>query len=74
MRVVNSLQARDGAIVPCIPLQDAPQTAQVRMAFSLPALPSSRLPQSVQNTREPMADMLGMLLDGNVQERKISDD
>jgi hypothetical protein len=31
---------------------------QVRMAFCLPALPSSRLPQSVQNTREPMADIL----------------
>jgi hypothetical protein len=25
------------------------------MAFCLPALPSSRLPQSVQNTREPIA-------------------
>jgi hypothetical protein len=39
------------------PLQDAPQTAQVKTAFCLPALPSSRLPQSVQKTREPIADM-----------------
>lgn len=41
-----------------IPLQDAPQTAQVKIAFCLPALPSSRLPQSVQKTREPMADIM----------------
>jgi hypothetical protein len=41
-----------------VPLHEAPQMEQVRIAFCLPALPSSRLPQSVQKTREPMADML----------------
>jgi hypothetical protein len=39
------------------------------MAFCLPALPSSRLPQSVQKTREPIADMVsGCLLASNVVE------
>lgn len=41
-----------------LPLQDAPHTWQVRIAFCLPALPSSRLPQSVQKTRDPMAAMV----------------
>ena len=41
-----------------IPLHEAPHMVQVKMAFCLPALPSSRLPQSVQKTREPMADIL----------------
>lgn len=40
-----------------IPLQDAPQTWQVRMAFCLPAPPSSRFPQSVQKTSDPIAAM-----------------
>jgi hypothetical protein len=39
------------------PLHVAPQMAQVKMTFFLPALPSSRLPQSLQKMREPMADM-----------------
>jgi hypothetical protein len=38
-----------------LPLQDAPQTWHVRTAFCLPAPPSSRFPQSVQKTSEPMA-------------------
>lgn len=41
------------------PLHVAPQMAHVNMTFFLPALPSSRLPQSVQNIREPIADMVG---------------
>lgn len=71
MRVVNSLQVRDAANVQCIPLQDAPQMAQVRMAFCLPAPPSSRLPQSVQNTREPIADILDRLQSRNAREGPV---
>jgi hypothetical protein len=41
-----------------IPLQFAPQTVQVKTTFCLPALPSSKFPQSVQNTRDPIADIL----------------
>jgi hypothetical protein len=40
-----------------IPLQDAPQMAQVKMTFFFPALLSSRLPQSLQKMSEPMADI-----------------
>lgn len=40
------------------PLQVAPQMAQVRVTFFFPALPSSRLPQSLQKMREPIADMV----------------
>jgi hypothetical protein len=40
------------------PLQDAPQTAQVRITFFFPALPSRRLPQSAQKMREPIADIV----------------
>lgn len=41
-----------------LPLQDAPQTWQVKMAFCFPAPPSRRFPQSVQKTRDPIAAML----------------
>lgn len=41
-----------------VPLQFAPQTVQVSTTFCLPALPSSRFPQSVQKTREPIADIV----------------
>jgi hypothetical protein len=49
-----------------IPLHRAPQISQVRIAFSepwsfsFPALVSSRLPQSRQKTREPIADIVVM--------------
>lgn len=42
----------------CVPLHDAPQMAQVRITFLLPALLSSRLPQSVQKMSEPIADIV----------------
>lgn len=38
-----------------IPLFLAPQTLHARMAFGSPHDPSSRSPQSVQNTSDPMA-------------------
>jgi hypothetical protein len=41
-----------------IPLQVAPQMAQVKVTFFLPALPSSKLPQSMQKMSEPIADMV----------------
>jgi hypothetical protein len=41
-----------------VPLQEAPQMAQVNVTFFLPALPSSRLPQSLQKMREPIADIV----------------
>ena len=41
-----------------LPLQEASQTSQIKRAFVSPELLSRRLPQSVQKTREPMADML----------------
>jgi hypothetical protein len=41
-----------------MPLQVAPQMAQVKVTFFLPALPSSKLPQSMQKMSEPIADMV----------------
>lgn len=44
------------------PLFSFPQHSQIRIALSFPVELSSRLPQSVQKTREPMADILDELL------------
>lgn len=41
----------------CLPLFCAPQTSQVRYVLRL-VFVSSKLPQSVQNTRDPMAAMI----------------
>jgi hypothetical protein len=41
-----------------VPLHVAPQMAHVKVTFFFPALPSSRLPQSLQKMREPIADMV----------------
>lgn len=41
-----------------VSLHFAPQTSQVNVVFCRPLLLSSRLPQSVQKTRAPMADIL----------------
>lgn len=43
-----------------IPLFRAPQTLQCRIAFSSPVDSRSRLPQSVQKIKDPMADILGV--------------
>lgn len=40
-----------------LPLLSAPQQSQVRVFFSVPIDAGRRLPQSVQKTRVPMADM-----------------
>jgi hypothetical protein len=52
---------------PDVPLFRAPQTSQTRILVGSPTEPSSREPQSVQKTREPIVDILcvgkqGMLL------------
>lgn len=39
-------------------MQEAPQTSQTKVTFESPELPSRRLPQSVQKTSEPIADMM----------------
>lgn len=39
------------------------------MTFFLPALPSSRLPQSLQKMREPMADMAASCLGVSCEEK-----
>lgn len=44
-----------------IPLHFAPQTSQVRVVCCRPLLLSSKLPQSVQKTREPIADIFGLV-------------
>lgn len=41
-----------------IPLFSAPQHSHVKMVFLLPVELSNRFPQSVQNTRDPTADIL----------------
>ena len=41
--------------VDAVSLLRVPQMVQVKIAFASPVDPSSRLPQSVQNTREPIA-------------------
>lgn len=45
-----------------IPLFSAPQQSHVKMVFLLPVELSNRLPQSVQNTRDPTADILKFYL------------
>lgn len=40
-----------------IPLFSVPHTSHFSIAFSSPEDPSRRFPQSVQNTRDPMAAM-----------------
>lgn len=42
----------------CKPLFSAPQQSQSRIAFMLPVELCNRFPQSVQKTRDPIADML----------------
>ena len=50
-----------GKIISCegvagaIPLFSVPHTSHFKIAFSSPEDPSSRLPQSVQNTSDPIA-------------------
>lgn len=58
--VLNAV--RKHGLTTSAPLHVAPQMAHVSMTFFLPALPSSRLPQSVQKMREPIADMVNGLV------------
>lgn len=44
----------DGAVA-CAPLFSVPQTLHLIIASASPEVPSKRLPQSVQNTRDPIA-------------------
>ena len=50
-RKIMSCEGVAGAI----PLFSVPHTSHFKMAFSSPEDPSSRLPQSVQNTSDPIA-------------------
>lgn len=43
------------AVTGAIPLFSVPHTSHFKIAFSSPEDPSSRLPQSVQNTSDPIA-------------------
>jgi hypothetical protein len=49
-----------------VSLHDAPQMAHVKVTFFLPALPSSRLPQSLQKMSEPIADMMVLYVFGGL--------
>ncbi len=44
-----------------IPLHVVPQTSQMKVAFSVRDELSRRIPQSVQNNSEPIADMMLLL-------------
>jgi hypothetical protein len=52
-----------GIIIWQLPLFSAPQQSQTSIVFLLPVEVSSRLPQSVQNTRDPTADILNGYVD-----------
>lgn len=53
------------------PLFSAPQQSQTRIVFLLPVELSRRLPQSVQKTRDPTADILGGLKEFELLFQKI---
>lgn len=52
-------ELRGGAL--CKPLFSAPQQSQTRTVFLFPVELSNRLPQSVQKTRDPIADILDVV-------------
>lgn len=52
----NSLQGIKSSVVNQ-PLFLAPHSSQVRIVFLFPVDSSRRFPQSVQNTKDPMADI-----------------
>ena len=58
-RVEGNADALDRVVIVCddASLHRAPQTSHVSIAWSSPVDASSRLPQSLQNTSDPMADM-----------------
>lgn len=47
-----------GNLAEALPLFSVPHTSHVKIAFSSPEDPSSRLPQSVQKTSDPIAGIV----------------
>ncbi len=53
-RISTFARLRKGTVSP-VPLFSVPHTSHFKIAFSSPEDPSSRLPQSVQKTSDPIA-------------------
>lgn len=65
LRNISSCQTENS------PRLRAPQTSQIRIAFSDPVDSCSRLPQSVQKMREPIAAMLMFIFENHTAEENF---